>query len=88
MPEHVRIAHPGYALDGIGGAPIPAELLRSMLITRDEELRMNIPSDSIPAKNLALVPLPSGSENPRGSKRARSSKATDTATSTKRTRRQ
>ncbi|KII88930.1 hypothetical protein PLICRDRAFT_29388 [Plicaturopsis crispa FD-325 SS-3] len=57
MPEHIRSSHPGHSFDGIeSGAPIPNDLARAMLITREEEEWMKIPASNIPRK---ILPSPS-----------------------------
>lgn len=59
MPDHIRIAHPGYSCDGIeDGAPLPSDMLEAASITREEEERLGIPLDKIPLK-LSNFPCPS-----------------------------
>jgi hypothetical protein len=52
MEEHIRSEHPDYSdLDNLEhGAPLPSTLIKSMLITREEEERLGIPREKIPPK--------------------------------------
>lgn len=48
MEEHIHERHPDYALDGLTGAPIPADLALAMQIRPEEERRIGIPAHLIP----------------------------------------
>jgi hypothetical protein len=70
MPEHIRSKHPGYSVDGFeDGAALPDSLIHAMFITQEEEERIGIPKDRIPAKS-PLPPLAEAAPS-RGVKRAR-----------------
>ncbi|OBZ66985.1 hypothetical protein A0H81_12994 [Grifola frondosa] len=67
MPEHIRLKHSDYLLDGTG-PPLPDGLKASIFISHEEGRQLKIPEQKIPPKTIPL-PMSSSSAPARGRKR-------------------
>ncbi|KAH8085440.1 hypothetical protein BXZ70DRAFT_1011881 [Cristinia sonorae] len=61
MPEHLRVRHPGFSLDGVTGAPVTPEFARSIHLSSVEE---ESPLEKIPSPSPLLSLLSSDATSP------------------------